>query len=132
MLKNIKKAVKKVKKYLKKNNSFYCKNSDLFLNINNPKILMKKNVNLIKSSGYVLDTLESCIWSILNNDNYLDTVLTAVNLGNDTDTITAITSSIISFKYDIKDIPNQYIETLRNKEKLTKIANKTYDFWNKM
>lgn len=35
----------------------------------------------INSSGYVVDTLEAAIWCLLNNQNFADTLLAAVNLG---------------------------------------------------
>ena len=37
----------------------------------------------IKSSGYVVDTLEAAVWCLLNTDNYCECVLKAVNLGGD-------------------------------------------------
>ncbi|MFY9278739.1 MAG: ADP-ribosylglycohydrolase family protein [Caldicoprobacterales bacterium] len=44
----------------------------------------------IRSSGYVVDTLEAAIWCLLNTGNYRDCVLNAVNLGGDTDTVGAV------------------------------------------
>ena len=48
----------------------------------------------IKSSGYVLDTLEAAIWVTLNTSKYTESIIGAINLGGDTDTIGAITGSI--------------------------------------
>ena len=55
--------------------------------------------NDIKSSGYVVDSLEASLWCLLNTDNYKDALLTAVNLGGDTDTIAAITGSMAGIIY---------------------------------
>ena len=44
----------------------------------------------IKSSGYVVDTLEAAVWCLLHSHSYKETVLMAVNLGEDTDTIGAV------------------------------------------
>lgn len=44
----------------------------------------------IKSTGYVVDTLEAALWCVLKTDSYRDCVLTAVNLGGDTDTVAAV------------------------------------------
>jgi ADP-ribosylglycohydrolase len=47
----------------------------------------------IKSGGFVTDTLEVALWCFLTTDNYWDTVLKAVNLGDDSDTTVAVTGS---------------------------------------
>ena len=40
----------------------------------------------IRSSGYVIHTLEAAIWCLLSTCSYEEAVLKAVNLGEDTDT----------------------------------------------
>lgn len=59
--------------------------------------------SLIKSSGYVVDTLEAAIWCLLNTDSYKYCVLKAVNLGEDTDTVAAVAGGLagILYGYDI-------------------------------
>lgn len=59
----------------------------------------------IKSTGYVVDTLEAAIWSFLHTDCYKDAVIAAVSLGNDTDTIGAITGALAAVKYGMGNIP---------------------------
>lgn len=51
-------------------------------------------VEQIKSTGYVADTLEAAIWTLENTDNFKDAVMTAVNLGDDTDTVGAVTGAL--------------------------------------
>jgi len=80
----------------------------------------------IKSSGYVVSTLEASIWCLLTNDNLKDTVLTAVNLGNDTDTVGAITGSLAGIIYNYNDIPYSWIEKLENKKLLDDLIEKFY------
>jgi len=41
----------------------------------------------IQSSPYVVHSLEACLWCLLRGNNFGETVLQAVNLGEDTDTI---------------------------------------------
>lgn len=48
------------------------------------------NEEQIKSSGYVIDTIEAALWSFLTTDSYNEAVLKSINLGGDTDTIAAI------------------------------------------
>ena len=48
----------------------------------------------IRSSGYVIDTLEAAVWCLLNTEDYHDCVLKAVNLGSDTDTVAAVAGGL--------------------------------------
>ncbi|MGG1319353.1 ADP-ribosylglycohydrolase family protein [Priestia megaterium] len=50
--------------------------------------------NEIGSTGYVVSSLEASLWSFLQSDDYKEAVLTAVNLGEDTDTIGFITGTM--------------------------------------
>ena len=70
----------------------------------------------IKSSSYVVDSLIAAIWSLLNTDNYKDAVLTAVNLGEDTDSIAAITGALAGIIYGYEEIPKEWIDKIPNKE----------------
>lgn len=66
----------------------------------------------IKSSGYVVDTLEAAIWCFLNTENYKDCVLKAVNMGDDTDTVAAVAGGLAGAFYGAKAIPKEWIEIL--------------------
>ena len=69
----------------------------------------------IKSTGYVVDTLKACLWCIGTTKSFKDAVLKAVNLGEDTDTIGAITGTLAGAKYSFESIPKEWIEKLANK-----------------
>ena len=58
----------------------------------------------IRSSGYVVHTLEASIWCLLTTDNYVDAVLKAVNLGEDTDTTGAVTGGLAGMFYGFETI----------------------------
>lgn len=73
----------------------------------------------IKSTGYVVDTLEAALWSILQTSNYRDCVLLAVNLGEDTDTIAAIAGGLAGIIYGRGGelgIPEEWVQTLAKKD----------------
>lgn len=59
----------------------------------------KLNQDKIRSSGYVLDSLEASLWAFLSEDSYKDIVLKAVNLGDDTDTTGAIAGGLAGLHY---------------------------------
>ena len=77
---------------------------------------MNLEENKIKSSGYVVDTLEAAIWCFLNTDNYKECVLKAVNLGDDTDTVGAVAGGLAGLYYGIDGIPKGWIDIIPKKE----------------
>lgn len=85
-----------------------------------------KNLNMdeIKSSGYVISTLEASLWCILNSNSYEEAVSKAINLGGDTDTIGAITGSIAGIIYGISDIPERWLSKLKRSDYLVSLCKK--------
>ena len=76
----------------------------------------------IKSSGYVVDTLEAALWCLLNTESYFDCVLKAVNLGDDTDTVAAVAGGLAASIYGIEGIPEAWINGLLKKEGLLAVC----------
>lgn len=70
----------------------------------------------IKSSGYVVDTLEAVLWCLLNTQDYQSCVLTAVNLGEDTDTIGAIAGGLAGLAYGMDSIPTEWQSALLRRD----------------
>lgn len=77
-------------------------------------------INDINSSGYVVDTLEASLWTLLKANSYVEAILGAVNLGGDTDTIGAITGSMAGILFD--DIPEKWIDKLQRKDYLVELS----------
>ena len=77
----------------------------------------------IKSTGYVVDTLEAVIWCLLNSDNYCECVLMAVNLGDDTDTVGAIAGGLAGLAYGWRNIPPKWINELQRVNYIKEICN---------
>lgn len=73
-------------------------------------------VNSIKSTAYVVDTLEAVLWVLLSTSTYKDAILIAINLGDDTDTVGAITGSIAGLLYGYNSIPQEWLNTLFKRE----------------
>ena len=85
-----------------------------------------KNIELkdIRSTGYVIDTLEASLWCVFNTTNYKDAVLKAVNLGDDTDTVGAITGGLAGIIYGYDTIPSEWLEVLAKKDDIIELADK--------
>lgn len=78
----------------------------------------------IRSSGYVVDTLEAAIWCFLNTGSFRNCVLKAVNLGDDTDTVGAVAGGLAGLYYGLEEIPAEWIELLSKKEWIIDLAEK--------
>lgn len=70
----------------------------------------------IKSSGYVVDTMEAAVWCLVTTDSYDAAVLKAVNLGDDTDTVAAVTGGLAGLYYGYESIPDAWLEAIQCKE----------------
>jgi ADP-ribosylglycohydrolase len=65
-----------------------------------------------KSDGYCLNTLESAIWCAMSSPTYKDSVLMAVNMGDDTDTTASVCGGICGAYYGRAGIPTEWINSL--------------------
>ena len=68
-------------------------------------------VDQIQSSGYIVYTLEAAIWCVINNEfhSFDDYIFGAINLGEDTDTIAAITGALYGAKTgNVESMQNYY------------------------
>lgn len=72
----------------------------------------------VKSDGFVLHTLNAALWCLSNTDNYQDCVLTAVNLGEDTDTTASVAGALAGAAYGFESIPQEWVGKLRGRELL--------------
>lgn len=91
------------------------------------KRILKNNIkeyplNEIKSSGYVVDTLECSLWILLNSKSYKEAIIASTNIGEDTDTIGAITGSMAGIIYGYNSIPIDWLGELKKKDYLIELA----------
>jgi ADP-ribosyl-[dinitrogen reductase] hydrolase len=66
----------------------------------------------VKSTGYVVDTFEAAIWAFAPRDGFRNILLRAVNLGDDADTVGAVTGQIAGAAYGLSGIPETWLEVL--------------------
>jgi ADP-ribosyl-[dinitrogen reductase] hydrolase len=79
----------------------------------------------IASSGYVLHTLEAAVWCLLRHATYADTVLAAVNLGDDTDTTGAVVGGLAGLCYGEDAIPAEWLAVLARRADIEDLAHRT-------
>lgn len=83
--------------------------------------------NEIRSSGYVVDSLEAALWCFLTTESYRDCILKAVNLGKDTDSIAAVSGAMAGLYYknsEEKRVPKEWKCALQNKKLIESIIKK--------
>ena len=78
----------------------------------------------IKSTGYIVDTLECVLWIFMNAKNYKEAIIASTNIGGDTDTIGAIVGSMAGIYYGIDSIPSKWLDKLQRKEYLVELTSK--------
>ena len=66
----------------------------------------------IKSTGYVIDSLEAALWCFLHTESFEEAILKAVNLGDDADTTAAVCGQIAGAYYGITGVPGKWINSL--------------------
>ena len=72
----------------------------------------------IKSSGYVVDSLEAAVWSLITTGTVEECLLKAVNLGDDTDTVGAITGGLAGLFYGYDRVPEEWRELIVKEEEI--------------
>jgi len=78
----------------------------------------------IRSSGYVVHTLEAAVWCLLNTKSYRDCILKAVNLGEDTDTVGAVAGGLAGLCYGCGNIPQEWLATIARREYIEELCSK--------
>lgn len=83
-----------------------------------------KQVHEIRSSGYVIESLEAALWAFWQHDNFVDSLLTAANLGDDADTTAAICGQLAGAYYGVQNIPEHWLAVLYQQDEIRQIATK--------
>ena len=85
------------------------------------KFINNLDISQIKSSGYVVDTLEAALWAVSHEGDweksFRNDILAAVNLGKDTDTVGAVAGGLAGIIYGLDDV-SDWVDQLRNKEEI--------------
>ena len=76
----------------------------------------------IRSSGYVIDSLEAALWCVARTASFGDAVILAANLGDDADTVAAITGQLAGALYGVSAIPQRWMAKLAWRERLEAAA----------
>ena len=76
----------------------------------------------IRSSGYVIDTMEAALWSVARTSDFRGAVLLAANLADDADTVAAVTGQLAGALYGLSGIPGDWLDRVAWKDRLLDVA----------
>ena len=83
----------------------------------------------IKSSSYVLHTLQIAVWALLNTDSFETCLVKAISLGGDTDTNAAVAGSLAGALYGFHAIPERWLTKLIKLSAIERLAEKAHANW---
>jgi ADP-ribosyl-[dinitrogen reductase] hydrolase len=72
----------------------------------------------IRSTGYVIDTLEAALWSVARASSFEEALLLAANLGEDADTVAAVTGQLAGAIWGKSSIPARWLDLLAERERI--------------
>jgi ADP-ribosyl-[dinitrogen reductase] hydrolase len=81
----------------------------------------------INSSGYLIDTLEASLWCLLKYETTRDVLLSAVNLGLDTDTTGMVAGGMAGLHYGLEGVPHNWIDSLARKTEINELISRFAD-----
>ena len=73
---------------------------------------MDKERDEISSLGYVVSTLEAAIWCVWKSSSFEEALILAANLGEDSDTVAAVTGQLAGALWGRSAIPQRWLEKL--------------------
>ena len=78
----------------------------------------------IVSSSFVLDTLQTALWTTLHGADFEHAVTIAVNMGNDATAAGATTGALAGAMYGESGIPERWLDALTVRERVTTVADR--------
>lgn len=78
----------------------------------------------IRSTGYVVDSLEAALWAFFSTDSFEEGAIAAVNLGDDADTIGAIYGGLAGAFYGIEAVPQAWRDDMQRVDLLDEVVRK--------
>ena len=83
-------------------------------------------------SAYALDTLQAALWCLLNTSSFEEALVTAVNMGGDTDTVGAVCGAMAGTCYGVDAIPARWREPLQDRDEILCLARGIHELTTKM
>ncbi|WP_366924709.1 ADP-ribosylglycohydrolase family protein [Metallumcola ferriviriculae] len=76
----------------------------------------------LRASGFVYDTLVSALWCFYNTDTAEEAIINAVNLGDDADTVGAVTGGLAGVYYGYQALPQRWLRVVKQKDRIEQVS----------
>lgn len=86
----------------------------------------EKHRDQIRSSGYVIDTLEAALWAVWHTDNFKDAILLAANFADDADSVAATAGQLAGALYGLSGIPAEWVDKIVDKDRILSMAEELF------
>lgn len=86
----------------------------------------KRDRDSIKSTGFVVHTLEAALWAVDTTNSFAEALLKAVNLGDDADSVGAVAGQLAGARYGLGTIPKNWRDVLIHRDKIERIGLKLF------
>ncbi|MER2635051.1 MAG: ADP-ribosylglycohydrolase family protein [Rhizobiaceae bacterium] len=86
-----------------------------------------KSRDEIRSPGRVFDTLEAALWCFDRSSSFEEAVMLAANLGDDADTVAAVTGQLAGAFYGASAIPDRFLAKLAWRDRIEQVAEDLFD-----
>lgn len=81
----------------------------------------------VRTSGYVNDTVQAAFWLLEKTDNIVDALVISANHGEDTDTAGATAGILLGAKYGAQALPKSWLDRIQGREELEDIGKKIFE-----
>lgn len=78
----------------------------------------------IKTSGYVIDTIEAVVYNLITTESYEKCLIKAINMGDDADTVGAIAGGLAGLYYGYDAIPERWISVIKKRDYIENLCRK--------
>ena len=72
----------------------------------------------LQTTGYVVHTLQTALYDALTANSAEDAIVTAVNRGGDTDTVSAVTGALAGARFGSDSLPDRWLDTVEYRDDL--------------
>lgn len=76
----------------------------------------------LQSSGYVVHTVQTGLYHGLTAPSAEEAIIEAVNMGEDTDTVGAVTGAVAGARFGVDDLPDRWLAELRCADEIRSLA----------
>jgi len=76
----------------------------------------------LRSNGYVVHTVQTGLYHGLTADSAEEAIVEAVNMGEDTDTVGAVTGAVAGARFGVEDLPDRWLDELRCADEIRSLA----------